>query len=106
MRAGRTPALIVAVPPILPADGDRVEAAAGQQPSAALEITDREVAGAGEIGQPALAVGEAAVAAGAGEAAVAASAAAVSVAAADSAGNFGDRFGSGQQKSWPLTMNY
>src|SRR5271165_4612503 len=100
MRAGRTPALIVAVPPILPADGDRVEAAAGQQPSAALEITDREVAGAGEIGQPALAVGEAA------EAAVAASAAAVSVAAADSAGNFGDRFGSGQQKSWPLTMNY
>src|SRR5271165_5415320 len=105
MRAGRTPALIVAVPPILPADGDRVEAAAGQQPSAALEITDREVVGAGEIGQPALAVGEAAVAAGAGEAAVAASAAAVSV-AADTAGNFGDRFGSGQQKSWPLTMNY
>ena len=102
MRAGRTPALIVAVPPILPADGDRVEAAVGQQPSAALEITDREVAEAGEIGQPALAAGEAAAA---GAVAVAASAAAVSV-AADSAGNFGDRFGSGQQKSWPLTMNY
>src|SRR5208337_381993 len=55
MRTGRTPAPIVAPPPIPRADGDRAEAAAARRPSAALEITDRVVAEAGEIARPALA---------------------------------------------------
>src|SRR5271157_5014286 len=92
MRTGKTPAKLVATTPMPPADGDRVEAAAVRRPSAALEITDRVVAVAGEIARPALAAGEAAVAAEAGAVAVAASAAVVSVAAV-AGGNHRARFG-------------
>src|SRR5271157_1076620 len=91
MRTGRTPAPIVAPPPIPRADGDRAEAAAARRPSAALEITDRVAAEAGEIARPALAAGEAAVAAAVGAVAAAASAAAVSVAAV-AGGNSGHVF--------------
>src|SRR5271157_2090536 len=91
MRTGRTPAPIVAPPPIPRADGDRAEAAAARRPSAALEITDRVVAEAGEIARPALAAGEAAVVEAVGAVAVAASAAAVSV-AAGAGGNSRARF--------------
>src|SRR5271157_3319788 len=92
MRTGRTPAPIVAPPPIPRADGDRAEAVAARPPSAVLEITDRVAAVAGEIAQPALAAGEAAVVAEVGEAAAAASAAVVSVAAV-AGGNHRARFG-------------
>src|SRR5271157_784563 len=92
MRTGRTPAPIVALPPIPRADGDRVEAVAARRPSAALAITDRVAAEAGEIARPALAAGEAAVAAEAGAVAVAASAAVASVAAV-AGGNSRARFG-------------
>src|SRR5271157_3429931 len=91
MRTGRTPAPIVALPPIPRADGDRVEAVAARRPSAALAITDRVAAEAGEIARPALAAGEAAVAAEAGAVAVAASAAVASVAAV-AGGNSGACF--------------
>src|SRR5271157_5010687 len=106
MRTGRTPAPIVAPPPIPRADGDRAEAAAARRPSAALEITDRVVAEAGEIARPALAAGEVAVAAAVGAVAVAASAAAVSVAAGGSEGNSALVWISAgvQQKTWPSTM--
>ena len=83
-----------------------MEAAAALQPSEASEIADRVVAAAGEIGQPALAAGEAVVAA-AGAVAVAASAAAVSVAAVGSGGNSGDISwmpAEVQQKTWPSTI--
>src|SRR5271157_5357557 len=102
MRTGRTPAPIVAPPPIPRADGDRAEAAAARRPSAALEITDRVVAEAGAIARPALAAGEVAVEAAVGAVAVAASAAAVSVAAV-AGGNSGACFwisADVQQKTW------
>src|SRR5271157_1111572 len=91
MRTSRPPAQIVAPPPIPREDGDRAEAAAVRPPSAVLEITDRVAAVAGETGRPALAAGEAAVAAEVGAVAAAASAAVVSVAAV-AGGNSRARF--------------
>ena len=64
---------------MLPADGDRVAAAAVRQLLAASAITDRVVAVAGEIGQPALAAGQAVVVAADGAVVVAALAVAVLV---------------------------
>jgi hypothetical protein len=63
MRTGRTPAQIAAATPLPLAAGEvaKVELAAGQQLSAALEITDRVAAVAGQIARPAPAAGEAAV---------------------------------------------
>ena|SRR5271167_1280257 len=98
---------IVATLPLPHADGEAAEPVAGRPPSAALEITDRVVAAVGEIGQPALEVGEAAVAEAVGAVAVAASVAVVSEAAAG--GDPGDMFGISadvQQKTWPSTMKY
>src|SRR5208283_2623138 len=92
---------IVATLPLPHADGEAAEPVAGRPPSAALEITDRVVAAVGEIGQPALEVGEAAVAEAVGAVAV------VSEAAAG--GDPGDMFGISadvQQKTWPSTMKY
>ena len=76
MRTGRTPALIVATPPLPHADGEAAEAVAGRRPSAALEITPAALAvEAGAIGRLVLAAGEVAAVAEVGVAAVAASAA-------------------------------
>src|SRR5271166_5838584 len=91
MRTSRTPAPTAAAPPIPPADGEVVEAAADRRPSAALEITDRVVEAAGAIARPALAAGEAEAVAAAGAVAVAASAA-VGSAAAVGGGNSGKVF--------------
>src|SRR5580692_3706140 len=94
MQTGRPPAQIVAMPRLPPVDGDRVGAAAAPLRSAVLEITDRVVAVAGEIGRPALAVGEAAAAAEAGAVAAGALAAEVSAGAVVSVagGKFPDTF--------------
>ena len=85
-----------------------MEPAVARRRSAALEITDPVAEVDGEIGRPALAVGEAAAAAEAGAEAAAASAAVVSAAAAVSVA--GDRFGDTsrisadvEQKTWPST---
>ena len=79
MRTGRTPAQIVAATPLPLAAGEiaRVVAAAEQRPSAALEITDRVAAVAGQIARPVPADGEAGAVAAAGAAAAAVAAGSV-----------------------------